>query len=139
MLKVGFVGWRGMVGAVLMERMIAEKDFNGFEPLFASTSQVGQKGPDIGMDIPPLAGCLMISRCFSNGYHRHLPGRRLYQGNLSRASQKRLEGILDRCSINASNGRRQRHRPGSCQPSRHRQGACKEGLRIISAGTVRSA
>jgi aspartate-semialdehyde dehydrogenase len=54
MFKVGFIGWRGMVGAVLMERMIAENDFKGFEPLFASTSQIGQKGPDIGMDIPPL-------------------------------------------------------------------------------------
>jgi aspartate-semialdehyde dehydrogenase len=54
MLKVGFIGWRGMVGAVLMERMRAENDFKGFEPLFASTSQVGQRGPDIGIDIPPL-------------------------------------------------------------------------------------
>lgn len=54
MIKVGFIGWRGMVGAVLMERMKAENDFNGFTPLFASTSQAGQKGPDIGFDIPPL-------------------------------------------------------------------------------------
>jgi len=54
MLKVGFIGWRGMVGSVLMERMIEENDFNGFEPLFSSTSQAGRKGPDIGMDIPPL-------------------------------------------------------------------------------------
>ncbi|MBD3320259.1 MAG: aspartate-semialdehyde dehydrogenase [Chitinivibrionales bacterium] len=54
MLKAGFIGWRGMVGSVLMERMIAENDFNDFEPIFFSTSQVGQKGPDIGVDIPPL-------------------------------------------------------------------------------------
>jgi len=52
MLKVGFVGWRGMVGSVLMERMVAEKDFNGFEPLFFSTSQAGQPGPDIGISAP---------------------------------------------------------------------------------------
>jgi aspartate-semialdehyde dehydrogenase len=52
MLKVGFVGWRGMVGSVLMERMVAEQDFNGFEPLFFSTSQAGQPGPDIGMAAP---------------------------------------------------------------------------------------
>ena len=44
-----------MVGSVLMDRMRAEGDFAGFEPLFASTSQAGQSGPDIGMDIPPLA------------------------------------------------------------------------------------
>ena len=55
MLKVGFVGWRGMVGSVLMERMLAENDFNGFEPLFYSTSQAGHKGPDIGLDVPAVA------------------------------------------------------------------------------------
>jgi aspartate-semialdehyde dehydrogenase len=45
---VGFVGWRGMVGSVLMERMLAEKDFKGFEPVFFSTSQAGMEGPDVG-------------------------------------------------------------------------------------------
>jgi aspartate-semialdehyde dehydrogenase len=54
MLKVGFVGWRGMVGSVLMERMRNEKDFKGYEPVFFSTSQIGAKGPDIGIDIPAL-------------------------------------------------------------------------------------
>jgi aspartate-semialdehyde dehydrogenase len=53
-MKVGFVGWRGMVGSVLMNRMIAENDFNGFDAMFATTSQVGQKGPDVGLPIPPL-------------------------------------------------------------------------------------
>ncbi len=56
MRKVGFVGWRGMVGSVLMERMRAEEDFErGFEPLFFSTSQVGQPAPSVGKDVPPLA------------------------------------------------------------------------------------
>ena len=54
MLKVGFIGWRGMVGSVLMGRMRAENDFQGISPLFFTTSQVGQKGPDIGVDLPPL-------------------------------------------------------------------------------------
>jgi len=54
MLRVGFVGWRGMVGSVLMERMLAEKDFGSFEPIFFSTSQVGQKGPSLGFDVPSL-------------------------------------------------------------------------------------
>lgn len=54
MLKIGFIGWRGMVGSVLMERMVAEKDFKGYEPLFFTTSNVGGKGPEIGMEIPPL-------------------------------------------------------------------------------------
>ena len=54
MAKVGIVGWRGMVGSVLMDRMSAEKDFERFEPLFASTSQAGQKGPFIGKEVPLL-------------------------------------------------------------------------------------
>jgi aspartate-semialdehyde dehydrogenase len=54
MLKVGFIGWRGMVGSVLMERMNAEKDFNGYEALFFTTSNVGGRGPDVGLEIPPL-------------------------------------------------------------------------------------
>jgi aspartate-semialdehyde dehydrogenase len=54
MLRVGFVGWRGMVGSVLMQRMREEKDFDAIEPVFFSTSQAGGKGPDIGREIPPL-------------------------------------------------------------------------------------
>jgi len=60
MLRVGFVGWRGMVGSVLMERMQAEGDFKGFEPVFFSTSQVGGKGPSLGFDVPPLKDALSI-------------------------------------------------------------------------------
>ncbi|SNR70432.1 aspartate semialdehyde dehydrogenase [Methylobacillus rhizosphaerae] len=54
MLNVGFVGWRGMVGSVLMQRMIAEDDFNDIEPIFFTTSQAGGTGPAIGRDTPPL-------------------------------------------------------------------------------------
>jgi len=55
MKRVGFVGWRGMVGSVLMERMREENDFAEIEePVFFTTSQVGQTGPDIGKAIPPL-------------------------------------------------------------------------------------
>jgi aspartate-semialdehyde dehydrogenase len=54
MKRVGLVGWRGMVGSVLMQRMHEENDFNGIEPTFFSTSQTGQPGPDIGKDVPPL-------------------------------------------------------------------------------------
>jgi len=54
MLRVGFVGFRGMVGSVLMERMRAENDFALIEPLFFSTSQVGAKAPNVGKDTPAL-------------------------------------------------------------------------------------
>ena len=45
MMRVGFVGWRGMVGSVLMQRMQEERDFDLIEPVFFTTSQVGQQGP----------------------------------------------------------------------------------------------
>jgi len=48
MLRVGIVGWRGMVGSVLVQRMREERDFDHVEPVFFSTSQAGGKGPSIG-------------------------------------------------------------------------------------------
>ena len=54
MLKVGFVGWRGMVGSVLMQRMMEENDFALIEPQFFTTSQVGGKGPNVGKETPAL-------------------------------------------------------------------------------------
>ncbi|ABF09348.1 aspartate-semialdehyde dehydrogenase [Cupriavidus metallidurans] len=42
---VGLVGWRGMVGSVLMQRMQEEGDFDHFEPIFFSTSNAGGKAP----------------------------------------------------------------------------------------------
>ena len=62
MRNVGFVGWRGMVGSVLMERMHQEKDFQGINPFFFTTSQVGQDGPDVGAGSRPLADAADISR-----------------------------------------------------------------------------
>jgi aspartate-semialdehyde dehydrogenase len=44
-MKVGIVGWRGMVGSVLMQRMQEEHDLAGIEPVFFSTSQAGQQAP----------------------------------------------------------------------------------------------
>ena len=42
---VGLVGWRGMVGSVLIDRMVAEKDFDLIEPVFFSTSNAGGEAP----------------------------------------------------------------------------------------------
>ena len=55
MRKVAIVGWRGMVGSVLMERLRQEGDFKNFEPVFCSTSQVGEKGPEIEGKVYTLA------------------------------------------------------------------------------------
>ncbi|OAN13628.1 aspartate-semialdehyde dehydrogenase [Photobacterium jeanii] len=49
-MKVGLVGWRGMVGSVLMQRMVEERDFDHIEPVFYSTSQVGIPAPNYGKD-----------------------------------------------------------------------------------------
>jgi aspartate-semialdehyde dehydrogenase len=60
-MKVGFVGWRGMVGSVLMGRMIEENDFGAIEPVFFTTSNVGGTGPAIGKTIDPLKDASDIS------------------------------------------------------------------------------
>ncbi|MFO0924258.1 MAG: aspartate-semialdehyde dehydrogenase [Pirellulales bacterium] len=44
-MRVGLVGWRGMVGSVLMDRMRAEKDFDLIDPVFFSTSNAGGTAP----------------------------------------------------------------------------------------------
>jgi len=52
MRKVGLIGWRGMVGSVLVERMRSERDFDHIDPVFFSTSQAGAAAPAIGKSAP---------------------------------------------------------------------------------------
>jgi len=54
MMRVGFIGWRGMVGSVLMDRMLEENDFKRIDPVFFTTSNVGGKGPSVGKEVPAL-------------------------------------------------------------------------------------
>ncbi|WP_114654355.1 aspartate-semialdehyde dehydrogenase [Polynucleobacter necessarius] len=79
---VGLVGWRGMVGSVLMERMLAEKDFDLIEPVFFSTSQTGGEVPLLNgqkvtksentlldaNDIKALSRCDIILTCQGGDY-----------------------------------------------------------------------
>ncbi len=65
MKRVGLIGWRGMVGSVLMQRMQAENDFALIDPVFFTTSQVGQTGPDVGKEIPPLKDATDINELSS--------------------------------------------------------------------------
>ncbi|MHB8915412.1 MAG: aspartate-semialdehyde dehydrogenase [Thiobacillus sp.] len=60
MIKVGLVGWRGMVGSVLMGRMREERDFDLIEPVFFTTSNVGGKGPDMGRGVAPLSDAMAV-------------------------------------------------------------------------------
>ena len=53
-MRVGIVGWRGMVGSVLMRRMLEENDFALIEPEFFTTSNVGGQGPAIGRPVGAL-------------------------------------------------------------------------------------
>ncbi|MCP3688190.1 MAG: aspartate-semialdehyde dehydrogenase, partial [Gammaproteobacteria bacterium] len=78
MKRVGFIGWRGMVGSVLMQRMREENDFARIhDAMFYTTSQVGELGPDIGkpvallqdaMDIESLKSLDAIVTCQGGDY-----------------------------------------------------------------------
>ncbi len=83
MIKVGFVGWRGMVGSVLMDRMQTESDFQGYESCFFSTSQAGQVAPkvagDAGLlhdafDLAKLADMDIVVSCQGGSYTQKVYG-----------------------------------------------------------------
>ncbi len=59
--KVGLIGWRGMVGRVLLNRMQEEKDFALIDPYFFSTSQAGQASPQVKENIPSLLDAFSIN------------------------------------------------------------------------------
>ena len=61
MLRTGIIGWRGMVGSVLVQRMREERDFDHIEPVFFSTSQAGGKGPDIGTPVEPVKNAMDVA------------------------------------------------------------------------------
>lgn len=77
MKVVGLVGWRGMVGSVLMQRMQEENDFADIEPIFFSTSNTGGKAPSMAKnesslqsatDIDKLKTCDIIITCQGGDY-----------------------------------------------------------------------
>lgn len=82
MNKVGLVGWRGMVGSVLMQRMEEEGDFAHIEPMYFSTSNAGGKAPDFGgkaggtlhdaSDIDALAACDIVVSCQGGDYTKQV-------------------------------------------------------------------
>ncbi|WLI91804.1 aspartate-semialdehyde dehydrogenase [Massilia sp. R2A-15] len=77
MKLVGLVGWRGMVGSVLMQRMRDEGDFEHIEPVFFTTSNPGGKAPAMAKnettlksasDIAELSKCEIIISCQGGDY-----------------------------------------------------------------------
>lgn len=61
-MKAGFVGWRGMVGSVLLDRMRAENDFAGLQPTFFTTSNVGGESPAVGIPCGPLKSAIALEQ-----------------------------------------------------------------------------
>jgi aspartate-semialdehyde dehydrogenase len=77
MLRTGFIGWRGMVGSVLLQRMREEMDFPGLDPVFFSTSNVGGEAPIEGgsrgtlhdaHDLKELGRCDVVLSCQGGDY-----------------------------------------------------------------------
>ena len=60
-MKVGLIGWRGMVGSVLVQRMREERDFEVIEPWFFSTSQAGTAAPAVGKTAPAVKDARAIA------------------------------------------------------------------------------
>jgi aspartate-semialdehyde dehydrogenase len=80
-MNVGLIGWRGMVGSVLVERMLAERDFDLIDPVFFSTSQTGAEGPSVGKrtpavknakDLAELAACDVLISCQGGDYTKEI-------------------------------------------------------------------
>ncbi len=78
---VGLVGWRGMVGSVLMDRMVQEGDFDLIEPLFFSTSNAGGAAPaqaknetrlQDANDIAALSRCEIVITCQGGDYTKEV-------------------------------------------------------------------
>lgn len=79
MTKVGLVGWRGMVGSVLMQRMVEEGDFDHIEPIYFSTSNAGGAAPAFGgkqagaplqdaSNVEALKACDIVITCQGGDY-----------------------------------------------------------------------
>ena len=88
-MLVGLVGWRGMVGSVLMNRMVEENDFTHFTPMFFSTSNAGGKAPNFGVDagilqdaydIQALSQCDAIISCQGGDYTKEIHPKLRTQG-----------------------------------------------------------
>ena len=136
MRRVGFVGWRGMVGSVLMDRMKSENDFTGFEPVFFTTSNVGGKGPDVGLetgpllsahDVDALAKCDVIVTCQGGDYTTEIHPKLRAAG---------WKGYF----IDAASSLRMKdhavHHPRPGEPQGDRRGARRRAFATSSAATA---
>ena len=89
-MKVGFIGWRGMVGSVLMQRM-RRSAISTDRAGFFTTSQAGARGPAIGGTAQPVKDARDIEALGARRAHL-LPGRRLHQRDLPEAARAGWKG-----------------------------------------------
>jgi len=99
MKRVGFVGWRGMVGSVLMQRMREENDFSLIDPVFFTTSNVGGKAPDFVPGSPPLKDAKNIAELKALDIIITCQGGDYTTEIFSPTAGGRLVRALDRCGV----------------------------------------
>jgi len=131
MKQVGIIGWRGMVGSVLLDRMREEADFDVVAPTFFSTSQAGGEAPRVGgaagqdakvhnakvhdaLDVAALAELPILISAQGGEYTQSIHPRLRAAG---------WQGYWIDAASHAAHGEKCRHRPGSGEPARDAGGA----------------
>ena len=103
MNRVGLIGWRGMVGSVLVARMQDEGDFALIDPVFFSTTQAGSSGPLVGgkvsrvadaNDLGLLARCEILISCQGGDYTESVHPRLRASGWRGHWIDAHIYGIL---------------------------------------------
>ncbi len=136
MQRVALVGWRGMVGSVLMQRMREERDFDHIEPVFFTTSNIGGKGPDVGRgETGPLRDAKSIDdlKC---DRHRSSPaqGGDYTSEIYPKLRAAGLDRLLDRRGVRAAHERRRGHHPRPGQSARDPGRPRRSGVRNYIGG-----
>ncbi len=153
MKNVGFIGWRGMVGSVLMQRMVEERDFDAIRPVFFSTSQLGQPAPSFGgstggtlqdaFDLDALKALDIIVTCRGGDYTNEIyPKLRAsgWQGYwIDAASSLRMKDdaiiILDPVNRGCDHRRPEQRRENLCRRQLHRQPDADVPRRPVCSGS----
>ena len=138
MMRTGIVGWRGMVGSVLMERMRDERDFELIEPVFFDVER-GRQGARYRPRHLAAGRTPTTSRRCEARRHHFVSGWRLHHRGLSEAAGGRLERLLDRRRLDAAHEGRCRDHPRSGEPRRDRRRGWPRACATTSAATAPSA
>ena len=116
MLRVGIIGWRGMVGSVLMDRMREERDFDGITCTFFSTSNAGSAAPDVGQGPAELVDAHSLDALEKHDVLVSCQGGDYTSESLPEAPGPRVRRLLDRRGLDPAHGGRNGAHPRSRQP-----------------------